>query len=372
MRQKIRELTAGLDAPAAKIAAIYRFVTTDVRYEAWEFGVHGYKPYSTAVIFERRHGDCKDKALLLCAMLSEIAVTARPVLILADDRRSRDDLELPLVQHFNHCIAWMPEQQGRPEQFLDGTATWHPPTVLPSMDQGADVLVVDAGKALMRKVPVTAPQDNGDTLEFAIDLAADGTAQVHYRSAPRGNDAVGLRMELGSEPARRKEHVERMLQPLFGEVSVHDIVASDPLALDAPVELRVTLDLPRIGQRSAGEWQLPSDFGDDPLLQLDAEPSRANPLLLGIPAEDRRVLRYRLPPGMQAAELPAAAAQRASFGSFKVDWRRDGDQVVVERTVALGTSRIETADYAAFRDFVAALRTADSRRIVLRGGEARR
>jgi transglutaminase-like putative cysteine protease/Tfp pilus assembly protein PilF len=372
MRQKVRELTAGLDAPAAKIAAIYRFVTTDVRYEAWEFGVHGYKPYSTAVIFERRHGDCKDKALLLCAMLSEIAVTARPVLILADDRRSRDDLELPLVQHFNHCIAWMPAQQGRPEQFLDGTATWHPPTVLPSMDQGADVLVVDAGKAQMRKVPVVAPADNGDTLEFAIDLAADGTALVHYRSAPRGNDAVGLRVELGSEPARRKEHVERMLQPLFGEVSVHDIVASDPLALDAPVELRVTLDLPRIGQRSAGEWQLPSALGDDPLLQLDAEPSRINPLLLGIPAEDRRVLRYRLPPGMQAAELPPAAAQRASFGSFKVDWRRDGDQIVVERTVALGTNRIETADYAAFRDFVAALRTADSRRIVLRGTEGHR
>src|SRR5262249_9756556 len=152
-------------------------------YEAWEFGVHGYKPYSTAVIFERRHGDCKDKALLLCAMLSEIAVTARPVLILADDRRSRHHLELPLGRALKHCLAGMPAQQGRPEQFLDGTATWHPPTVLPSMDQAADVVVVDAGKALMRKVPVTAPADNGDTLEFAIDLAADGTALVHYRSA---------------------------------------------------------------------------------------------------------------------------------------------------------------------------------------------
>ena len=51
-----------------RIAAIYRFVTTDVRYEAWEFGVHGYKPYSTSVIYERRHGDCKDKATLLASL----------------------------------------------------------------------------------------------------------------------------------------------------------------------------------------------------------------------------------------------------------------------------------------------------------------
>jgi transglutaminase-like putative cysteine protease len=76
MRATVQQLCAGAHHRRAKIAAIYRFVTTDVRYEAWEFGVHGYKPYSTRVIHERRHGDCKDKALLLCALLGEIGVEA--------------------------------------------------------------------------------------------------------------------------------------------------------------------------------------------------------------------------------------------------------------------------------------------------------
>ena len=73
------------------------------------------------MIFERRHGDCKDKALLLCALLKEVDIVARPVLIFADDRRTKDDLSIPLVNHFNHCIAWLPEQDGIPAQFVDGT-----------------------------------------------------------------------------------------------------------------------------------------------------------------------------------------------------------------------------------------------------------
>lgn len=112
MREKVAALTAGKAELEKKVAAVFGFVTTEINYQAWEFGVHGYKPYSTPAIFERRHGDCKDKALLLCALLGELGVEAWPVLIEADVPRSHDDLELPLVSHFNHCIAYMPAQKG--------------------------------------------------------------------------------------------------------------------------------------------------------------------------------------------------------------------------------------------------------------------
>jgi hypothetical protein len=312
-------------------------------------------------------------ALLLCALLGEVGVEARPVLIFADDRRSRDDLTLPLVQHFNHCIAYLPEQDGVPAQFLDGTATWHPPTTTPSMDQGAQVVVIGKGKADVRQVPWVTPANNGDALDFSIALdGATGGAKVNYRNAPRGNAAVPLRIALGTEVARRKENVERMVLPLFGEATVQQIDANDPMKLDQPVELRVAIDLPRLGQRTSEEWQLPSKFGDDPILGLDAEPTRQHPLLLGIPTEDRQVLRYQIPPGLQPTELPPVAEQQSPFGSFSVRWRRDGQQLIVERTVTIAKERVEPNDYSAFRDFVAALRTADSRRIVLRSTEARR
>jgi len=84
---KVAELTSGKSSEEEKVRAIYDFVTGEVRYNAWEFGVHGFKPYNAAAIFARRFGDCKDKATLLCTMLGAAGIRSRPVLIHASTNR---------------------------------------------------------------------------------------------------------------------------------------------------------------------------------------------------------------------------------------------------------------------------------------------
>jgi len=365
MRETVQTRCAGLPTVEAKIAALYHFVTTDVRYEAWEFGVHGYKPYSTGVIHERRHGDCKDKALLLCALLGEIGVQCHPVLIFADALRSRDDLTLPLVQQFNHCIAWLPPQDGRPGRFLDGTATWHPSDTLPDMDQGASVLVVDRGRAELREVPWTTPDANVDRQTFHVQLAADGSASVRRESRPSGNQAIGLREALATEPARLRETVERELVRTFGRAELRAVEPGGTEDPEAPVHLTVTAALPEIGQRRGAAWQLPSAWDEGHLLALTAEGDRRSPLLLGAPSAEVQTLRYELPPGFRAGELPPDATRATPFGTFAVRWRLDGSAVVVERELRLFTSRIAPDEYAQFRDFAAALKAADGQFVLL-------
>lgn len=365
MRATVQQLCAGLTTTDAKIAAIYRFVTTDVRYEAWEFGVHGYKPYSTSVIYERRHGDCKDKALLLCAMLREIGVEGRPVLIFADPMRSKDDLGLAMVQHFNHCIAWLPAADGRPGQFLDGTATWHPTDTLPEMDQGAEVLVIDNGHAELRTVPVTTPQKNRNQDDYAVTLRADGSAEIGVRYQPLGNAAVELRSMIATETARRREQLERRLTGSLGKLELRDLQASDGLDLGAPVSISATAALPELGQRSNDRWQLPSTWQYGDLQALASAPERHTPLLLGIPQGAHQTVRYRMPPGWRAGDLPKAVDKNAPFGSFSMQWHREGDQIVVERTLEFAVPRIEPSEYSTFRDFVATVKAADAQLVLL-------
>ena len=373
MRQKVAELCNGLSDAEAKIGAIYRFVTTEVRYEAWEFGVHGYKPYSTAVIFERRHGDCKDKALLLSAMLGEIGVKAYPVLIhAAQQGRSQDDLSLPLVSHFNHCIAWMPAQDGRPAAFLDGTAVWHPMDTVPDMDQGARVLVVDAGKAELLDVPWVDPADNVTDDEFRAALRPDGGAEVGITMKPRGNEAIGLRIALGTETARRQETLERWLLPLLGKVSLRDITTSDAMRLDQPIELQATADVDTLATRQGGDLLLKDAFVRSNLLALTSELQRRSPLLLGAPSTDRQLVRYRLPAGFRPAAIPAPVQLDTSFGSFSLQWSRQGDELVARRELVLKSPRVQVADYGAFRDFAAAVKAADDQRVVARTQEGGR
>jgi hypothetical protein len=340
-----------------------------VRYEAWEFGVHGYKPYSTAIIHERRHGDCKDKALLLCALLGEIGVACRPVLIFADPLRSEDDLTLAMVEQFNHCIAWLPPQDGRPAHFLDGTATWHPPDTLPDMDQGARVLIVDAGKADLQTVEWTTPERNRERTQIAIELLPDGGARLRLEDRPTGNEAVNLRSMLAKEPARRREIVEQGLVRRFGKLSVTALDASDPAAAAGDVFLTADATVPEIGRRTADRWQLPSTWEVDELQSLATETDRKAPLLLGVPRGSDVTLRYRTAPGWTVAQLPAQTQLETRFASFDMQWRKDGDDVVVERRLRFTVPRINAAEHPAMREFVAAVKAADSQLVLLQKGE---
>ena len=365
MRATVAKVCEGRTTTEAKIAAIYHFVTTDVRYEAWEFGVHGYKPYSTAVIHDRRHGDCKDKALLLCALLGEIGVPCQPVLIFADPLRSTDDLTLAMVQQFNHCIAWLPAHEGRPGRFLDGTAVWHPTDTLPDMDQGAAVLVVDHGQAELRTVPTTTPTANQSRTDYVVELAATGPQRVQIDERPLGNAAIGLREMLATEPARRHEVIERHLVRIFGQVKLTQLDAGTSSDPQAPPQLRTSAELVEIGQRSGATWQLPSCHEPCNLLALATETERHRPLLLGPPHGNLQTLRYRLPAGWRPAELPSPVKQETAFGSFQMRWQHEGDSVLVVRELQLTAPRISPADHAAFRDFVTAVRAADAQLVLL-------
>ncbi|MHC4817522.1 MAG: DUF3857 domain-containing protein, partial [Planctomycetota bacterium] len=123
IKAKVVELIEGKKTRLEKLRAIYEFVAGEITYQAWEFGEHGYRPYTTTAIFDKREGDCKDKAILFNTMLKEIGVDAYPVLIRLEAGRSEEDLTLPMVGHFNHCISYVPDADGQgTELWLDGTA----------------------------------------------------------------------------------------------------------------------------------------------------------------------------------------------------------------------------------------------------------
>lgn len=371
MRAKVRELCRDAETPSQRLDAIYRFVTTDVRYEAWEFGVHGYKPYNTSVIFERRHGDCKDKALLLCAMLREVGIVARPVLIFADPRRSADDLEVPLMHHFNHCIAWLPEQDGIDARFVDGTADLHPSDTLPEMDQGAKVLVVEPDGADLDDVPVTSAERNAREVVYDVVLARDGSAEGKVTMLPTGNEAVAMRRLLVSTREDVRERLEQEMQRRFGPGSVTIKEMSDGSDLQAKVLLVTEFRIREFGRVRGETLEVLPGFDIGSLQQLTAAPEREHALLLTVPRRDHEMLRIQGPPGLQLSELPAPTRIERSFGTFTLDWRREGDRIFVERDLRLTATRIAVEDYAAFREFVAAVRDADSTRLVFRQKEER-
>jgi len=358
MREKVAELTAGKETPLEKLRAIYDFVVTDVRYNAWEFGIHGYQPYSAPVIFSRRFGDCKDKAILMKAMLAEAGIEAWPVVIRADGRRMEEDLSLAMVGHFNHCIAYVPAQEGVPEMFLDGTARLHPMEVLPSSDRGADVVVVrDDGVEIM-EVPFPTADENLLVDEVRVDVAADGSADARIVRRPRGRWDPSTRLRYEGDAEQRAEAVERFMTQVFGALEGEATAEhADYQDLTRPIEVVFEARAEEVGRPTADGRELRAAlFPQELLASLASETERETDLLLDVPWSRVQQLEYVLPEGASVTRVPddvLVEGEDLRYSRDVGDVVRSADgriRVRITERYALPNHRVPAARYAEFRE----------------------
>jgi len=106
LKKLAAELVAGAENDDEKIRRIHRHVLQQTRYVGIELGIHGWKPYRVTQVHARGYGDCKDKASLLVALLKEVGIDARMVLLRTTDQGPMTDL--PSMWTFNHAIAYVP------------------------------------------------------------------------------------------------------------------------------------------------------------------------------------------------------------------------------------------------------------------------
>jgi tetratricopeptide (TPR) repeat protein len=369
---KVAELTSGKASEAEKIRAIYDFVTGEVRYNAWEFGVHGFKPYNAATIFQRRFGDCKDKATLLCTMLGAAGIRAHPVLIRAEHARGDEDLSMPMVNHFNHCIAYVDPAGGRGGLYLDGTAEKNAVDELPAMDRGAKVLVVREEGSGLSQVGWNRPEELEMVEEVQASLAADHSAQLKVRARARGDFAAHLR-SFFEVPGRRRIELEKIYGARFAGSKVEGEEFSDLKDRSKPVEFQVSVRAPSFVAPS-GEGEVVAGLDDffetsQGFGRLAGLEARREDLVLGPPRRNELRAVYLLPMGYRVRSLPAASEVSGRFGKLTVRYQEgteDGRaRVVMTRVIETTAPRVQKADYPEFRELASAVARLRDEKLVI-------
>jgi tetratricopeptide (TPR) repeat protein len=354
IKQKVQDLVAGKESRLDRIRAVYDFVTGEITYQAWAFGVHGYKPYTTTAIFDKKEGDCKDKALLFNAMLSEIGIEAHPVLIYADDSRGEEDLTLPMVNHFNHCIAYVPDSDGKgTPMWFDGTAEYASAMLPPSMDQGAKVIVVTPQGAQMKEIPRAAPDASGIAQSWDVTVNADGSALAKGELTFKGDLAVFLRSQFSVE-GQREQILTQMFTQFFGKLKLVSQEFDDLKDLSKPyASFRVTLELPTFAKGSGDDLTLQTgfvDFAAGFVGRIAQRPTREHDMVLPNPMSFRTQANYMLPPGWTVTAAPEDAKIDASSATFVSQAKQEAGRLDLVREVQLVGTRVKVAEYPAFRD----------------------
>jgi hypothetical protein len=352
IKAKVAELVADKESREAKIRAVYDFVTGEVTYQAWEFGVHGYKPYTTTAIFDKREGDCKDKAILFNTMLKEIGVEAYPVLIRAENARSEDDLTLAMVGHFNHCISYVPDVDGNgTERWLDGTAQYGSLELVPGMDRGAKVLVVRPEGAEITTIPIGAPEAMGVDQDWTIVVNEDGSATAEGKLTFRGDMAITIRRQFSVE-GQRGLLLQGMLAQVFGRAKLLDHEFSDLKDLEGSSEwIKVRTEVNGFAKESGGSFDLPTTFLQTfgGLGRIMSRPAREHDLVVTNPLSFRTKVKYELPEGWASEAPPKDTELVLDEASFSSKATTQGTTLELSRELALRTPRVSKDAYGAFR-----------------------
>ncbi len=95
------------------------FVQNDIRYMGIEIGVNSHEPRPPSEVFDTKYGDCKDKTMLLYAMLKHLNIKSVPALVSTELDKSIA-ARLPSPGLFNHVILNIQ---------IDDNSFWVDPTV---------------------------------------------------------------------------------------------------------------------------------------------------------------------------------------------------------------------------------------------------
>jgi cellulose synthase operon protein C len=362
-RELTHRIAQGATSTRAKVEAVYNWVVKNTRYVALEFGIYGYKPRRSVQTVSRGWGDCKDKAAVIVSMLGELGIPATMVLV-RTALRGRFRSEVASLAPFDHAIAYVPEL----DLYLDGTAEFSGSGELPSMDQGALALRINAGDAQLVTLPDNDPERHVKRRQVELRLGPNGSAELALGYETTGPSASAWRRRYAAEATRRarvQEDLGREFPGLTLEEGSAAIEVSDLSNFERAVSVQVRARSPQVLREEGHTASLVVTPGERLGQSYASLPRRSLDVDIGsFPTLDETFV-VRLAPGQTVLRLPKAERAETQFGQYSVEASADASEVRVRSRLALKVSRVTPDRYAEFRRFCQGIDAAFDQRLVL-------
>jgi hypothetical protein len=161
-------------SPADRVVAALRLVQDEVRYLGIEMGPYSHQPNTPSKVFERRFGDCKDKAILLTTILKELGIDAAPALVETEFGKELDQRQ-PSPYAFDHAIVTVR---------LDGKTYWLDGTRSFQRGKLREFYNPNFGKALVLREETTNLEDIPISVPTSFTMIVSEKYVVRDRDSP--------------------------------------------------------------------------------------------------------------------------------------------------------------------------------------------
>jgi tetratricopeptide (TPR) repeat protein len=360
IKNKVKELTGGLNSEEEKIRAIYNFSAQKIRYVAVEYGQAGYEPHNAADIFKNKYGDCKDQAILLVSMLKEAGFIAWPVLIATKEHYNLN-VDFPSL-FFNHCIAAVCLKDKL--IFLDPTAQTCSFGDLPANDQGRKVLVFKEDKYEIHQTPLYPANHNFIKQQLKIKVDKDESIQAEKINFTYGSyDQLQRYWLLFTQPELIQEALKERIQDISIGAELISSQISNLEDLNRAVVLSYIFQGPEYSTVAGNLRILPQLASLD--TSLVAKDKRKYAIDFSILDTKEMYLEIEIPKNFVIKYMPASITEDSPWLKFIVEYSHKESKVLFKQIVELKKNLILENEYSNFKNFYEGLAKRIKQRIVL-------
>jgi len=349
MRQMVKELTKDCKTETEKLRAVHDWVIRKIRYLGIEFGRNGYKPHRAADSFKSLYGDCKDTATLITSLLQTINIPCDLVLIRTVDAGAVSPDSLPMPNLFNHCIAYVPNVDGK-AYWIDCTTDFHRLGELPETDQTAQVLAVNASGGKFLKIPPSRPEQNVIHQQFKARVERSGAAALSIQDYRYGQFAPAYR-QLAETPGQYERYMKDYAARRFNGAEVEKIETA-PANEQGPMWMKTTLKVPALATHSGERKALPATLDGFYLSPRFAnQTTRKHDLEMLYPWTRKMDIDYELDKGLKVISVPEDIEIVEPFGKYSRKITSSENTLSIHENFELTRQRITVGEYEAFRLF---------------------
>jgi len=358
VKAKAHALTAGAADEAAKVAAIYRYVSTEIRYVSLSFGLGRFAAHPPAEVLAHQYGDCKDKAVLLQALLDAVGVRTVPILI-NTGRSIADDFASPL--EFDHMIALAPRGPDLLKGvWMDATTEVAPLGMLISTLRDKRGLAIDGrthGRVVRTPADPPFPSVERMDLDGTVNRIGVLSAQVTYTL--RGDSELILRAIVRAAPRSALKDIVTAVageNGLDGDIS--DVSTTDPGETTNPFQITF-----HMRKRGYLDWAAPqSEMPGLATIRLgyskDEDRKDMDRISLGSPRTVRLHASVELPPGYDVDAPQPVKGMKVGL-AYSSTYRADGSRLSLDRELVVDAREVPASSFGEY-SAVAVMAAADA------------
>ncbi|HET9959379.1 MAG TPA: hypothetical protein VFQ61_33040, partial [Polyangiaceae bacterium] len=222
---------------------------------------------------------------------------------------------------------------------------------VPSELRGMPAYILAESGPKQTRVPETGVPDRV-TYEGDVDVQTDGSANVDLAQTMQGKYGMALRNALSS---MSEQQIHSLIETrLIGNslrgaklVSYELVNLADA---DKPLTIRSRSRVPSFAQVAGSVLLVTPPFGPR-VGQLAALPVRQTPLLIADSTDQSIRLHIKLPKGTALVAEPAPRELSNNGFRVRIQDHREGEDLVLERSIYLPAGRVQIKEYAEFLKF---------------------